>query len=151
MTTFRQLLEEDRVYRVVTRGMPWYYWNKNGEKKESKKPYDWEDGCMTKEEAFRVEREADIKLRIEKGYMSYDQRYFIRPWTVTYRDTIERLAAREDPNDIRSINERRPDERMLPPDNWIPPSQRKEDDGIPLWVNIILGIPLLLLRSALKH
>ena len=138
--TYRQLLEEGRTYRVITTLPPWSCWIKIGKKKKKipeKRPIDWERGCMT-------EREAKLL------YHSLDHDQFMIAICVDYKDQIEKLAVKEDSNDTRSINEREPYERMLPVDKWEPKNKHTKSN-IPLFVNILFGIPLLILRSALKH
>lgn len=130
--TYRQLLEEGRTYGVETVTLPFYYWNVRGEKKLETEPLDWEDAMMTESEADHLSASL---------------------WNVPFVhvsncvDIIKRLAAQEDPNDTRSINERKIHERMLP--KYRP----KQSSGMfkSLLPNIIIGIPLMIIRSALKH
>lgn len=132
MTTFRQLLKERRTYRVGTASLPFYYWNVRGEKKLETEPLDWEDAMMTEQEADDL-------------YLSLWNVPFVSVYNSI--DTIQRLAEQEDPNDTRSINERKIHERMLP--KYRP----KQSSGMfkSLLPNIIIGIPLMIIRSALKH
>lgn len=130
--TYRQLLEEGRVCRVSTYKLPFYYWNVYGEKKLDKEPRDWEDSFMTEEEA--------IDLRASLWNVP-----FVRVNYCTNRLTD--LAAREDPNDARSIYERPMRERTLP--EYRPP--RKRGGFRSLLPNMIVGIPLMIFRAALKH
>lgn len=132
MTTFRQLLEEGRVHIVQTATIPFYYWNVYGEKKLLTEPLDFEDAMITWQQACEL-------------HSSLWRVPFVEIYNNT--DTIQRLAAREDPNDTRSINERKKHERMLP--KYRPPLE----SGLfkSLLPNIIVGIPLMIIRSALKH
>lgn len=131
--TYRKLLEEGRVWRVTTYTIPFYYWTVSGEKKLDREPCDWEDSFMTKDEAWHV-------------YATfYSSEPFIRPNYCIER--LTELAAREKPNDTRSINERKIRERTLP--QYRP----THNSGLfkSLLPNILVGIPLMIIRSALKH
>lgn len=130
--TYRQLLEEGRVHIVQTATLPFYYWNVCGEKKLLREPYDWEDAMMTWQEACKL-------------HSSLWNVPFVRIYN--HIDTIQRLAVQEDPNDTRSINERKAHERML--QKYRP----QNNNGLfkSLLPNILIGIPLMIIRSALKH
>lgn len=131
--TYRQLIKDGRVWRVTTNSLPFYYWNIHGEKKLDREPRDWEDSFMTEDEAWNIYG----TLHISEPS--------IRPNYCLNR--LTELAAREKPNDTRSINERKIRERTLP--QYRPP----RESGLfkSLLPNIIVGIPLMIIRSALKH
>lgn len=130
--TYRQLLEEGKVWRVTTSSLPFYYWNIHGEKKLDREPCDWEDSFMTEDEAMHLAASL-WNVPFVRARYAYNR--------------IAELAAREKPNDTRSINERKIRERTLP--QYRPP----RESGLfkSLLPNILVGIPLMIIRSALKH
>lgn len=134
--TFHQLLEEDRVYIIHTVDT---YWDIYGNKHECtpSTEYNWEIACMTYQMAVRLNWE--LPIRVNQLPIFIDN----------CSETIRKLAAREDPNDTRSISERPFCERQLPVIPYTP-KRKKKSDGVPLWANILIGIPLSILRSALK-
>ena len=133
--TFRQLLKEGRVYKVHTIQ---YYWDIHGNQHEEigSRP-DWENICMTYQEAMALQFK--LPTRVNRDYVFADD----------ISDTLRRLAEREDPNDTRSISERPLYEQQLPVIPYTP-KNKKKSDGIPMWANIVFGIPISIIRAALK-
>lgn len=134
--TFRQLLKEGRVYRVHTTE---FYWDKNGNRHEKfgNRSHDWENTCMTYAEARALQFK--LPTRVNRLYVFADD----------FSEEIRELAKREDPNDTRSISERHIYEQELPVIPYTPKNKEKSD-GIPMWANIVFGIPLSIIRAALK-
>ena len=134
--TFHQLLEEDRVYIVHTTDAYWDIYGIKHDDSPSTK-YNWEEVCMTYQEARALQFK--LPTRVNRLYVFADN----------CSETIRQLAAREDPNDTRSISERPLHEQQLPVIPYTP-KRKKKSDGVPLWANILIGIPLTIIRSALK-
>lgn len=134
--TFRQLLKEGRVYIVHTTDA---YWDIHGNRHDDSPStrYNWEEVCMTYQEARALQFK--LPTMVNRLYVFADD----------FSKTLKQLAAREDPNDTRSISERSLYEQQLPVIPYTP-KNKKKSDGIPMWANIVFGIPLSIIRAALK-